>query len=65
MTRLILTSTAMIGAAAYQVQAAAARDVVARHAAAHRRSDCVRAPAQGAFATAPYNEPPCVPKTTN
>ncbi len=64
MTRLILVSTAMIAAAAYQVQAAA-RDVVARHAAAHPRSDCVRAPAQGAFAAAPYNEPPCVPKTTN
>ncbi len=65
MTRMIFVSIALIAAAAYQVQAAAARDVVARRSAAHVTTDCVRAPAQGAYATAPYKEPPCMPKTTN
>lgn len=65
MTRLIFVSTALIAAAAYQMQAAAARDVAPRRAAAHVTADCVRAPAQGAFATAPYTQPPCMPKTAN
>jgi hypothetical protein len=65
MTRLIFVSTALIAAAAYQVQAAAARDVAVRRAPAHVMADCVRAPAVGAFASAPYKEPPCMPKTTN
>jgi hypothetical protein len=65
MTRLIIVSTALIAAAAYQVQAAAARDVATRRAAAQVTADCVRAPAEGAFATAPYTEPPCLPKQTN
>ena len=28
-------------------------------------TDCVRAPAMGAYASAPYKEPPCMPKTAN
>jgi hypothetical protein len=67
MTRLTFVSAALIAAAVYQTQAAAARDVAARRAAPqpHATADCVRAPAGGAFATAPYKEPPCMPKTMN
>ncbi|OAF06112.1 hypothetical protein AYJ54_20755 [Bradyrhizobium centrolobii] len=66
MTRLTFVSAALIAAAVYQVQTAAARDVAAaRRATPHATADCVRAPAVGAFASAPYKEPPCMPKTTN
>jgi hypothetical protein len=65
MTRLTLVS-ALIAASVYQAQSAAARDVApARRAAVHTTTDCVRAPAEGAYASAPYKEPPCMPKTTN
>ena len=63
MTRLTLVSAALIAAALYQVQAAAAREVAAKRAVSHAAADCVRAPAEGAFATAPYKAPPCMPKT--
>ena len=64
MTRLTLVSAALIAAAVYQTQAAA-RDVAParRTAMSHTTADCVRAPAEGAFASAPYKEPPCMPKT--
>ena len=67
MTRLTLVSAALIAASVYQTQAAAARDVApARRAAvSHATADCVRAPAEGAYASAPYKEPPCMPKITN
>ncbi|MFT4121485.1 hypothetical protein [Bradyrhizobium sp.] len=65
MTRLTLVSVALIAAAVYQMQAAAARDAAPRRAVAHATADCVRAPAEGAFASAPYKEPPCMPKTMN
>jgi hypothetical protein len=65
MTRLTLLSAALIAAALYQVQTAAARDVAARRNAPHAAMDCVRAPAEGAYATAPYREPPCLPRSTN
>nr|WP_074123764.1 hypothetical protein [Bradyrhizobium sp. AS23.2] len=65
MTRLTLVSAALIAASVYQIQAAAARDVTPRRAVAHATADCVRAPAEGAFASAPYKQPPCVPKMTN
>ncbi|MGY4503630.1 RNA:NAD 2'-phosphotransferase (TPT1/KptA family) [Bradyrhizobium sp. GM24.11] len=66
MTRLTFVSAALIAAAVYQTEPAAARGVVpARRAAVHITADCVRAPAVGAYATAPYKEPPCMPKTTN
>lgn len=66
MTRLTFVSAALIAAAVYQTESAAARGVApARRAAVHITADCVRAPAVGAYATAPYTEPPCMPKTTN
>jgi len=65
MTRLPLVSAALIAASVYQIQAAAARDVAPRRAVTHATADCVRAPAEGAFASAPYKQPPCVPKMTN
>ncbi|MCP3445351.1 MULTISPECIES: hypothetical protein [unclassified Bradyrhizobium] len=64
MTRLTFVSAALIAASVYQIQAAAARDVAPmRRGAAHATADCARAPAEGAYATAPYKEPPCMPKT--
>jgi hypothetical protein len=66
MIRLSLVSAALIAASAYQIEAAFARDVTpVRRGAVHATTDCVRAPAVGAYATAPYKEPPCMPKTTN
>lgn len=67
MTRLIIVSAALIAAAAYQTAQAAARsDVTGRHrAAAQSTADCVRAPAVGAFASAPYTQPPCLPNKSN
>jgi hypothetical protein len=41
-------------------------DVAARHAKATAHTsvtDCVRAPDVGAFASAPYAVPPCMPNT--
>ena len=66
MIRLSFVSAALIAAAVYQIEAASARDAApARKSAAHATTDCVRAPAVGAYATAPYKEPPCMPKTTD
>ncbi|MGW1421543.1 hypothetical protein ACWAT4_15650 [Bradyrhizobium manausense] len=66
MIRLSLVSAALIAAAVYQIEAASARDVApARRGGMHATAGCVRAPAEGAFATAPYKEPPCMPNTTN
>jgi hypothetical protein len=66
MTRLTFVSAALIAASVYQTEAAAARDVAPmRRAATHAAADCVRAPSEGAYASAPYKEPPCMPKTTN
>ena len=64
MTKLLRVTTALVAAVVYQAQAATARsDVAVRRAATHHVADCVRAPAEGAFATAPYKEPPCLPNT--
>ena len=64
MTRLPLVAAALIAATVYQTESAAARDVApARRAAVHATADCVRAPAEGAYVTAPYKEPPCMPRT--
>ncbi|QOZ70327.1 hypothetical protein SAMN05192541_103378 [Bradyrhizobium arachidis] len=65
MSRLTLVSAILIAAAVCQMQAAAARDVIPRHAQPSATADCVRAPAAGAFASAPYKQPPCMPKATN
>jgi hypothetical protein len=63
MTRLTVVAAALIAAAVYQTQAAAARNVVPHRAATQATADCVRAPAEGAYASAPYNKPPCLPNT--
>jgi len=70
MTKLTLVSAVLIAVAALTTQAAVARsDVAARPAMASAKSggatDCVRAPNVGAFASAPYTEPPCLPNGTN
>jgi hypothetical protein len=64
MTRSILVAAALI-AAVTQSQAASARDSVPRRAATHVATDCVRAPAAGAYASAPYTQPPCLPNTAS
>jgi hypothetical protein len=64
MIRMSFVSAALIAAAVYQIEAASARDVAhARRGAMQATADCVRAPTEGAYATAPYREPPCMPKT--
>ncbi|QPF94202.1 hypothetical protein [Bradyrhizobium commune] len=63
MTRSTLVAAALIAAALYQTQAASARDVTPRRAATQATADCVRAPAEGAYASAPYKQPPCLPNT--
>ncbi len=64
MTRLPLVAAALIAAAVYQTQSAAARDTAPRRASTQATADCVRAPAEGAYASAPYTKPPCLPNST-
>jgi hypothetical protein len=64
MTKVTFVSAALIAAAVFTTQAVAAR--TARHATAKAHTsvtDCVRAPDVGAFASAPYTVPPCLPNT--
>ncbi|EJN12160.1 hypothetical protein PMI42_04490 [Bradyrhizobium sp. YR681] len=64
MTRSMLVAAALIAAAVTQTQAASARHVAPPRAAAQAITDsCVRAPAEGAYASAPYTQPPCLPNT--
>lgn len=65
MTRLTLVAAALIAATATQTQAASMRDAThPRSAAGQAVTDyCVRAPAEGAYASAPYTQPPCLPNT--
>jgi hypothetical protein len=69
MTRLTFVPAVLIAAAVFTTQALAARssDAAARRAMnkTHTTADCVRAPNVGAFATAPYSVPPCMPNTAN
>jgi hypothetical protein len=70
MTKLNLVSAALIVVAALTAQAAVARtDAGAHHAMASAKAggavDCVRAPNVGAFASAPYSAPPCLPNGAN
>jgi hypothetical protein len=69
MTRLTFVPAVLIAAAVFTTQAVAARssDAAARRAMnkTHTTTDCVRAPNVGAFATAPYSVPPCMPNTAN
>ena len=63
MTKITFVSAALIAATAFATQAMAARnDTAARHATT---KDCVRAPDVGAFASAPYTVPPCMPNTAS
>jgi hypothetical protein len=67
MTKVIFVSAALIAAAAFTTQAMAARgNVAARQATTKAHisgTDCARAPDVGAFASAPYAVPPCMPNT--
>ena len=65
MTRLTLVAAAMIAAAVLQTQAASARHITPPRAAATQvmTDFCVRAPAEGAYASEPYKQPPCLPNT--
>jgi hypothetical protein len=70
MTKLTFVAAALVAAAAYASEASAARsNVAARHAQATTATstdvNCVRAPNVGAFASAPYSSPPCMPGTAN
>jgi hypothetical protein len=70
MTKLTFVAAALVAAAAYTSEASAARsNIASRHAQATTTTstavDCVRAPNVGAFATAPYSSPPCMPNTAN
>lgn len=69
MTKLTLVSAALIAIAAFSAQAAVARTDAAHHAIASAKAggaaDCVRAPNVGAFASAPYATPPCLPNSAN
>jgi hypothetical protein len=67
MTKLTLVSAALIAVAAFTTQATVARSNTAHHtmAKAGIATDCVRAPNVGAFASAPYAAPPCLPNGAN
>jgi hypothetical protein len=60
---------ALIAAAAYSSEASASRGNApsrqAQNAAAASAGACVRAPNVGAFASAPYTSPPCMPEKSN
>jgi hypothetical protein len=69
MTKVTFALAALVAATVFTTQAMAARssDAAARRATiqTHTIVDCVRAPNVGAFASAPYTVPPCMPNTNN
>jgi len=70
MTKLTFVAAALVAAAAYMTEAASARsNPPARNAqmtaATGAVGGCVRAPKAGAFASAPYSVPPCMPNQAN
>jgi hypothetical protein len=70
MTKMTFVAAALVAAAAYATEASAARSNVASRqnqpaTATNTAVDCVRAPNVGAYATAPYSVPPCMPNTAN
>ena len=68
MTKVTFVSAVLIAAAAFTTQAmAAGSDAAAQRATnkTHTITDCMRAPNVGAFASAPYSVPPCMPNTIN
>jgi hypothetical protein len=69
MTKVTFVSAVLIAAAAFTTQALAARNGDAAAGRVMNKTqtitDCVRAPNVGAFASAPYRVPPCMPNTIN
>jgi hypothetical protein len=70
MTKMTFIAAALVAAAAYTTEASAARsNAASRHiqpaTATNTVVDCVRAPHVGAYATAPYTVPPCMPNAAN
>jgi len=66
MKRLTLVAAVLIAAAAAtQAQAASMRHAAPSRAAVTQTAtdSCVRAPAEGSYASAPYTQPPCLPNT--
>jgi hypothetical protein len=66
--KFAFVSATLIATTLLASQAMAARgDLAARRAATADRTlaDCVRAPSVGAFASAPYSVPPCMPNGAN
>jgi hypothetical protein len=65
MTRMTLVAAALIAASITQTQAASARHIAPQRAAATQvtTDSCIRAPAEGAYASEPYRQPPCLPNT--
>lgn len=62
MSKFTFAAAILIAVAASATQASAATSHAAsRQAAADRVAGCMRAPDVGAFATAPYRVPPCLP----
>lgn len=68
MTKMTFIAAALVAIAAYATEASAARSNVASRQtepATNTVVNCVRAPNVGAFATAPYSVPPCMPNAAN
>jgi hypothetical protein len=70
MTKMTLIAAALVAAAAYATEASAARsNVVSRQTqpvtATPTAANCMRAPNVGAYASAPYSAPPCMPNAAN
>jgi hypothetical protein len=69
MTKMTFVAAALVAAAAYTEASAARSNVAPRHTQATTTASavvsCVRAPNVGAFASAPYTSPPCMPGTAN
>ncbi|MBN8988255.1 MAG: hypothetical protein J0H42_08415 [Rhizobiales bacterium] len=70
MTKMTFVAAALVAAAAYAAEPSDARNNAApRHGqpkmTTNAPADCERAPNVGAFATAPYSMPPCMPGAAN
>jgi hypothetical protein len=69
MTKMTFIAAALVAAAAYSSEAFAARNNAASRqtqpAATDTVAGCMRAPNVGAYASAPYSVPPCMPNAAN
>lgn len=65
MIRMTLIAAALIAAAATPTYAASVRHAAHSRAVVTQAAtdSCIRAPAEGAYASAPYTQPPCLPST--